>query len=40
LGAYRFNSFDGITLIVGCHSIAWAQIEKMAIQLNLTEKAA
>ena len=40
LGAYRFNSFDGNTLIVGCHSIAWNEIEKMAIQLNLTEKAA
>lgn len=35
LGAYRFNSFDGSTLIVGCHSIAWNQLEKMAIQLNL-----
>jgi hypothetical protein len=35
LGAYRFNSFDGHTLIVGCHSIAWDQLEKMAIQLNL-----
>jgi len=35
LGSYRFNSFDGDTLIVGCHSIAWDQIEKMAIQLNL-----
>jgi hypothetical protein len=40
LGAYRFNSFDGENLIVGCHVIAWDQIEKMAIQLNLTEKAA
>ena len=40
LGAYRFNSFDGQTLIVGCHSIAWNQLEKIAIQLNLTEKAA
>jgi hypothetical protein len=40
LGAYRFNSFDGDTLIVGCHQIAWDQLEKMAIQLNLTEKAA
>jgi hypothetical protein len=39
LGAYRFNSFDGATLIVGCHSIAWDQIEKMADQLNLLEKA-
>lgn len=39
LGAYRFNSFDGQTLIVGCHSIAWDQIEKMAEQLNLLEKA-
>jgi hypothetical protein len=35
LGAYRFNSFDGDTLIVGCHSIAWPELEKMAIQLNL-----
>jgi len=40
LGAYRFNSFDGENLIVGCHVIAWAQIQKIAIQLNLTEKAA
>lgn len=40
LGAYRFNSFDGHTLIVGCHQIAWPELEKMAIQLNLTEKAA
>lgn len=39
LGAYRFNSFDGQTLIVGCHSIAWDQVEKMAEQLNLLEKA-
>jgi len=39
LGAYRFNSFDGATLIVGCHSIAWDQLEKMADQLNLLEKA-
>ena len=37
LGAYRFNSFDGENLIVGCHSIAWAQIEKMAKQLHLIE---
>jgi hypothetical protein len=37
LGAYRFNSFDGDTLIVGCHSIAWPEIEKMAIQLNLLQ---
>ena len=37
LGAYRFNSFDGNTLIVGCHSIAWAQIEKMAQELHLIE---
>ena len=37
LGAYRFNSFDGNTLVVGCHSIAWGEIEKMAIQLNLRE---
>lgn len=35
LGAYRFNSFDGNTLIVGCHQIGWDQLEKMAIQLNL-----
>lgn len=35
LGAYRFNSFDGITLIVGCHQIGWNELEKMAIQLNL-----
>ena len=40
LGAYRFNSFDGHVLIVGCHSIAWDQLEKIAIQLNLTEKEA
>lgn len=40
LGAYRFNSFDGHTLIVGCHQIAWSELEKMAIQLNLLEKAA
>jgi hypothetical protein len=39
LGAYRFNSFDGATLVVGCHSIAWGQLELMADQLNLTEKA-
>jgi len=39
LGAYRFNSFDGNTLIVGCHSIAWAQIEKMAQELKLIEGA-
>ena len=39
LGAYRFNSFDGATLIVGCHSIAWDQLALMAEQLNLTEKA-
>jgi hypothetical protein len=39
LGSYRFNSFDGDTLIVGCHSIAWAQIEKMAQELKLTEAA-
>ena len=37
LGAYRFNSFDGENLIVGCHSIAWAQIEKMAQELHLIE---
>ena len=35
LGAYRFNSFDGNTLIVGCHQIGWNELEKMAIQLNL-----
>lgn len=35
LGPYRFNSFDGAVLIVGCHQIAWAELEKMAIQLNL-----
>lgn len=40
LGVYRFNSFDGNTLIVGCHQIGWDQLEKMAIQLNLTEKEA
>lgn len=40
LGAYRFNSFDGTTLIVGCHQIGWDQLEKMADQLNLLEKAA
>jgi hypothetical protein len=39
LGPYRFNSFDGQTLIVGCHSIAWDQLALMAEQLNLTEKA-
>jgi hypothetical protein len=39
LGAYRFNSFDGATLIVGCHSIAWDQLELMADELNLLEKA-
>lgn len=38
LGAYRFNSFDGNTLIVGCHSIAWDQLEKIAVKLNLIEK--
>lgn len=36
LGSYRFNSFDGNTLIVGCHSIAWPQLEKIATQLNLS----
>jgi len=36
LGAYRFNSFDGEKLTVGCHSINWAQIEKMAQELKLT----
>jgi hypothetical protein len=35
LGPYRFNSFDGAVLIVGCHEIAWPELEKMAIQLNL-----
>lgn len=40
LGAYRFNSFNGKTLIVGCHQIEWDQLEKMADQLNLLEKAA
>jgi len=35
LGPYRFNSFDGETLIVGCHSIAWPQLERMAYELNL-----
>jgi len=39
LGAYRFNSFNGQTLIVGCHQIEWDQLELMADQLNLTEKA-
>lgn len=39
LGAYRFNSFNGQTLIVGCHSIEWDQLALMAEQLNLTEKA-
>lgn len=39
LGAYRFNSFNGQTLIVGCHSIEWDQLQLMAEQLNLTEKA-
>jgi hypothetical protein len=39
LGAYRFNSFDGQTLIVGCHSIEWDQLALMAEQLNLLEKA-
>ena len=39
LGAYRFNSFNGQTLIVGCHSIEWDQLELMAAQLNLLEKA-
>lgn len=37
LGQYRFNSFDGNTLVVGCHSIAWNEIEKMAKQLHLIE---
>ena len=40
LGSYRFNSFDGNILIVGCHQIAWPELEKMATQLNLLEKAA
>lgn len=35
LGSYRFNSFDGHTLIVGCHTITWPQLEKMAVKLNL-----
>jgi hypothetical protein len=35
LGSYRFNSFDGHTLIVGCHTITWPQLEKMAAKLNL-----
>jgi hypothetical protein len=35
LGSYRFNSFDGHTLVVGCHTITWPQLEKMAIKLNL-----
>lgn len=35
LGSYRFNSFDGDTLIVGCHTINWPQLEKMAVKLNL-----
>lgn len=39
LGSYQFNSFDGETLIVGCHSIAWGQIEKMAAELHLLEAA-
>ena len=39
LGAYRFNSFNGQTLIVGCHSIQWDQLALMAEQLNLLEKA-
>lgn len=39
LGAYRFNSFDGATLIVGCHSIGWDQLEKMAVELNLLKGA-
>ena len=38
LGPYRFNSFDGETLIVGCHSIAWSQLERMARELNLIEE--
>lgn len=38
LGPYRFNSFDGETLIVGCHSIAWPQLERMARELNLIEE--
>lgn len=40
LGAYQFNSFDGKTLIVGCHSIEWDQLAKMADQLHLTAEAA
>jgi hypothetical protein len=39
LGAYRFHSFDGDTLVVGCHSIAWPELEKIAIQLNLVNEA-
>lgn len=39
LGSYQFNSFDGETLIVGCHSIAWDQIQKMAAELHLLEAA-
>lgn len=35
LGSYTFNSFDGHTLTVGCHSINWPQLEKTAKQLNL-----
>lgn len=35
LGPYRFTSFDGETLIVGCHSITWPQLERMAHELNL-----
>jgi len=40
LGVYRFNSFDGNTLIVGCHQITWPELEKMASQLNLLKEAA
>lgn len=40
LGSYRFNSFNGENLIVGCHTIGWDQLEKIAIQLNLLEKEA
>jgi hypothetical protein len=35
LGVYKFHSFDGNILTVGCHKIKWDQIEKMATQLNL-----
>lgn len=38
LGSYRFNSFNGENLIVGCHTIGWAQLEKMAMQLGLLKE--